>query len=101
MSLFTSPFHFVRTHRTRRRQVRNALHMLSVSGVVRPSHVETRYFAHPARIDAIYRRTEQTVAVPLANPSLPSLWRRPIKIELARIRHLVGSLRQVKLQVDQ
>jgi hypothetical protein len=76
MAMFTSPFHFVKTHRARRRQVRKALQMLSVSGVLRPGHVETRYFAHPARLDAIYRGREQTVAVPHSEPSMPSLLQR-------------------------
>jgi len=32
-----------RTHRERARQKRNALHMLALSGVIRPSHIELRY----------------------------------------------------------
>jgi len=101
MTMFTSPFHFVKTHRARRRQVRKALQMLSVSGVVRPGHVETRYLTHPARIDAIYRRGEQTVAVPLSETSMPSLLQRPITIELARISHFVEALHPARLQVDE
>jgi hypothetical protein len=71
--MFTSTFHFVKTHRARRRQVRKALQILSVSGVIRPGHVETRYFSRPTRVEAIYRRTQQTVAVPLAERSMTSL----------------------------
>ena len=71
MTMFTSPFHFVKTHRARQRQVRKVLQMLSVSGVVRPGYVETRYLAHPTRIDAIYRLSEQTVAVPFSKTSMP------------------------------
>ena len=99
--MFTSPFHFVRTHRARRRQVRKALQMLSVSGVVRPGHIETRYVAHPTRVDAIYHRTDQTVVVPLDDPSMPSLLQRSMTIELARIRHIVGTLRSARLQLDE
>jgi hypothetical protein len=73
MTMFTSQIHFVKRHRARRRQVRKALQMLSVSGVVRPGHLETRYLAHPIRIDAIYSRTVQTVTVPFDEPSMPSL----------------------------
>ena len=32
-----------RTYRERARQKRNAIHMLALSGVVRPSHIELRY----------------------------------------------------------
>lgn len=70
--------------------------MLSVSGVVRPGHVETRYLARPTRVDVIYRRTKQTAAVPLAERSMVPLLLRPITIELARIRHFVGALRQAR-----
>ncbi len=46
MKILLSPFYLVKRQRARRRQVRNALQMLSVSGVIRPSHVETRYFSN-------------------------------------------------------
>jgi hypothetical protein len=32
-----------RTYRERARQKRNVLHMLALSGVIRPSHIELRY----------------------------------------------------------
>jgi hypothetical protein len=44
MRILMSPFYYVRKKCARRRQVRKALQMLSVSGVVRPSHIEPRYF---------------------------------------------------------
>ena len=37
------PLHHLRTSMHRTRQKRKALHMLALSGVVRPSHVELRY----------------------------------------------------------
>jgi hypothetical protein len=101
MTMFISPFHFVNTRLAHRQQVRKALQMLSVSGVVRPGHVETRYLAHPTRINASYHRIEQTVAVPLDEPLIPSSLQRPMTIELVRIRHFIGALRPAGLQVNE
>ena len=44
MYLLTSPIHYVRKKRARRRQLQTVLHMLSASGVLRLGHVEPRYF---------------------------------------------------------
>jgi hypothetical protein len=55
MRILLSPFYYVRTKRARRRQVRKALQMLSVSGVVRPSYIEPRYVIGATRVDALYR----------------------------------------------
>ena len=67
--------------------------MLSVSGVVRPGHVETRHLAHPTRVDVIFRRTKQTAAVPLAERSMPAVGNT---LDLAQIRHFVCALRQAR-----
>lgn len=98
--MFMSPFQLGKTHRGRRKQVRKALYMLSVSGVVRPGHIETRYFAQTARIDAVYRRSDQPASIPPDKPMVLSSWRRPVKAKLARIRHLMGSFRPARLQSD-
>ena len=45
MEFLKLPFHFVKKSRMKRRKVSTALHMLSMSGVVRPSHFEPRYFS--------------------------------------------------------
>jgi hypothetical protein len=103
MRMLTSPFHYIKTQRARRKQVRKALQMLSVSGVVRPGHIERRYFAQATQVDALYRQVERPVAVSPAQPSqdpIP-LWQREVKIDLSRIRHWVGALRPARLQVGQ
>jgi hypothetical protein len=41
--ILSSPIQYIRLRRTHKKQKRTALHMLAVSGVVRPSHVELRY----------------------------------------------------------
>jgi hypothetical protein len=53
--MWTSPLHYVRKQRARRKRIRMVLHMLSVSGVVRPGHIEPRYFETLPHVDALRR----------------------------------------------
>ena len=55
MHILISPLHHVKKHRARRKQLRTVLHMLSASGVIRPSHIEPRYFEPSSHVDALYR----------------------------------------------
>jgi hypothetical protein len=43
MYVFFSPIHYIKSRRAYFNQKRTALHMLALSGVVRPSHIELRY----------------------------------------------------------
>ena len=43
MHALSSPLQYIKLRRMHKQQKRTALHMLAVSGVVRPSHVELRY----------------------------------------------------------
>ena len=45
MDLLSSSIRYIKLRRAHKKQKRTALHMLAVSGVVRPSHVELRYEA--------------------------------------------------------
>lgn len=56
MRMLISPLYLVRKQRARRRQIRTVLHMLSASGVIRPGHIEPRYFETSSHIDALYRQ---------------------------------------------
>ena len=56
MRIFTSPIDRIRKQCARRKQVRTVLHMLSVSGVIRPGHIEPRYFETSSHVDAFYRQ---------------------------------------------
>lgn len=56
MRIFISPIVRMRKQRARRKQLRTVLHMLSVSGVIRPGHIEPRYFEASSHIDAFYRQ---------------------------------------------
>ena len=55
MHVLSSPIQYIKLRRAHRKQKRTALHMLAVSGVVRPSHVELRY-ATPIARSAAFRR---------------------------------------------
>ena len=98
MPIFTLPFHSIKKHRASRRQLGTALQMLWVSGVIRPSDVEPRYYFSTARFNAIDRQTERPVAVSLTATSQPSIWQRPIKVDLAGICRWAGILRPSRLQ---
>ena len=52
MHVLSSPIQYIKLRRTHKKQKRTALHMLALSGVVRPSHVELRYAAPIASITA-------------------------------------------------
>lgn len=101
MRMLAAPFQYVKRQRARRKQVRMALQMLSVSGVVRPGHVEPRYFEQAARIHALYRQADRPTAVAPVQPSPASRWQREIKLDLSRIRHWIGALKPARLQVNQ
>ena len=66
----SSPIRYIKSRRAYKKQKRNALHMLAVSGVVRPGHVELRYAAPIASITAF--RTQPTAIKPPQTQSIPS-----------------------------
>lgn len=101
MRILMSPFYYVRTKRARRTQVCKALQMLSVSGVVRPSHIEPRYFEGATQVDALYRQEARPIIIAHATASQTWSWQRDVKIDLARIRQWVGAFRPARLQVGQ
>ena len=52
MSILSSPFQYIKLRSVHQKQKQTALHMLALSGVVRPSHVELRYATPIAKITA-------------------------------------------------
>jgi hypothetical protein len=70
MQVLSSPIQYIKMHRAHKKQKRTALHMLALSGVVRPSHVELRYATPIASITAFQAQQtaigdSQTHPVPL------------------------------------
>jgi endonuclease/exonuclease/phosphatase (EEP) superfamily protein YafD len=69
MHVLSSPIHYIKSRRAYKKQKRTALHILAVSGVVRPGHVELRYAAPIGSITAFRSQPAaithpQTQAVP-------------------------------------
>jgi hypothetical protein len=52
MHVLPSPIQYIKLRSAQKKQQRTALHMLALSGAVRPSHVELRYAAPIASITA-------------------------------------------------
>ena len=67
MSVLFSPFQYIKIRSVHKRQKRTALHMLALSGVVRPSHVELRYATPIASITA-FRAQPTAIKHPQTQP---------------------------------
>jgi len=77
MHVLSSQIHSMKLRKERKKQTRTALHMLALSGVVRPSHVELRYTTPLANITA-FRAQAPTTENPLIQPiPLPSWEHKP------------------------
>ena len=70
MNVLLYPIHSMEAHRIRRKQTRTALQMLTVSGVIRPGHVELRYGTPIISVSSL-RTTASAYKSPIAN-HLPS-----------------------------
>jgi hypothetical protein len=67
MHVLSSPIQYIKLRRAHKKQKRTALHMLALSGAVRPSHVEIRYATPIASITA--SRAQPTgIGYPLTHP---------------------------------
>ncbi|OGW51641.1 MAG: hypothetical protein A2V62_05245 [Nitrospirae bacterium RBG_19FT_COMBO_58_9] len=67
MHVLSSPIQYMKLRRARRQQKRMALHMLSLSGVLRPGHVELRYAVPLASISA-FRTQSSTIQHQVTHP---------------------------------
>lgn len=96
MYLLTSPIHYVRKKRARRRQLQTVLHMLSASGVLRLGHVEPRYFVPTAKVDALYRQEAKR------QPTVASIaMQSKATFEWPRLRQVDLTMRPSRLQIEQ
>jgi hypothetical protein len=99
MRILTSPLHYVKKKRARRRQVRTVLHMLSVSGVIRPSHIEPRYFEPASQLDALYRQeVKRSSSASLSETSLAC---QSSGFDWMKVRQLILTIRPSRLQIEQ
>jgi hypothetical protein len=69
MHILSSPIQYIKLRKAHKKQKRTALHMLTVSGVVRPSHVELRYSYPIASMTTVRKQPtierQQTHPLPL------------------------------------
>ena len=91
MHVISSPVQYIKLRRARRKQKRNALHMLALSGVVRHSHVELRYATPIARITA-FRAQPTAIGHPQPHPiPLPS-WDHDTTLNMKQTRQWARDL---------
>lgn len=91
MHVLSTQIQYMRLRRARTKQTRTALHMLALSGVVRPSHVELRYTT-PVANTAAFRTQTPTAGNPLIQPvPLPS-WEHRTSFDMNQTWQWVRSL---------
>lgn len=91
MHILSTQIQYMRLRRERMKQTRTALHMLALSGVVRPSHVELRYstpIAHTPAFRAQAHATEQPLIQPVPLPS----WEHKTPLDMSHTWQWVRSL---------
>jgi hypothetical protein len=97
MHIFSSPLQYIKLRRAHRRQIQTALHMLSVSGVIRLSHVELRYSTPVANATSFRRQAAalEPQAHPLPLPSWDHKAEHNMKQASQWVRILSSSLVQI------
>ena len=81
MHVLSYPIQYIKLRGTHKKQKRTALHMLALSGVVRPSHVELRYMTRDASVTA-FRSQPAAIGDPQTHPvPLPS-WDHNITLNM-------------------
>ena len=98
MDVLSSPIQYIKLRRAHKKQKRTALHMLALSGVVRPSHVEIRYATPIAGITAFRARPTvnehpQTQPIPLRS------WDHNITVNMKQTRQWARGLSSAIVQL--
>ena len=98
MHVLSSPIQYIKLRRAHKKRKRNVLHMLALSGVVRPSHVELRYASRVANVTA-FRAQPASSEDPQTHPvPLPS-WDHNIMINTKQTRQWARSLSSSLVQL--
>jgi hypothetical protein len=98
MHVLSSPIHYIRLRRARTKQKQTALHMLSLSGVIRPSHVELRYTTPIASITAF--RTQPTAIEHLQTQPIPlRSWKHNLTLNMKQTWQWASSLSPALVQL--
>jgi len=85
MHVLSSPIHTIKLRRAHNKQKRTALHMLALSGVVRPSHVELHYLTPIVRNPA-FRAQPTAIENPQTHPIPLQSWDHNITLNMKQIR---------------
>ena len=112
MSILSSLFQYIKSRSVHKKQKRTALHMLALSGVVRPSHVELRYATPIASITAFraqptaskHPQTQPIPSQPCDNSITPNMkqawqWTRRLSFAIVQLAKTPVVLRWTK-QLD-
>ena len=91
MHALSSPIQYIKLRRARTKQKRNALHMLALSGVVRPSHVELRYATPIASITA-FRTQPTAIGHPQPHPIPVPSWDHNTTLNMKQTRQWASDL---------
>ncbi|MDO8356234.1 MAG: hypothetical protein Q7U76_07585 [Nitrospirota bacterium] len=98
MHVLSSPIQYLQQHRARTKQKRTALHMLTLSGAIRPSHVEIRYATPLAGRTA--SRTQPTASGhPLTHPIPLQSWDHNITLNVNQTWQWARSLSSTLVQL--
>ena len=98
MDVLSSPIQYIKLRRAHTQQKRTALHMLAVSGVVRPSHVELRYATPIASITA-FRMQPTAIENPQTQPIPLWSWDHHITLIMKQTRQWAHSLSSAAVQL--
>ncbi len=98
MQILSSPIHYIKLRRARTKQKQTALHMLSLSGVLRPGHVELRYTTPIASIAAFHTQPTaiehpQTQPIPLRS------WEQNMTLNMKQTWQWTRSMSSVLVQL--
>ena len=92
---------YVQSKRARRRQIQTVLHMLSVSGVIRPGHVEPRYFEPSIHIDTLHRQVSGHGSLKAPTAKNASCLSANISFNFSKLRQFVKAIRPSSLSLEQ
>ena len=98
MHVLPSPIQYIKLRSAHKKQKRTALHMLALSGAVRPSHVELRYAAPIASITAS-RAQPTVVGYPQTHPVPLRSWDHETALSMKQILQRVRSLSSSLVQL--
>ena len=98
MHVISSPIQYITLRRAHKKQKRTALHMLALSGVVRPSHVELRYATPIASITA-FRAQPTAIENPQTHPIPLRSWDHNITLIMKQTRQWGRSLSSAIVQL--